>query len=61
MNIPEGTVLAHANRKGWTREIETAKQNAKTQSEAITPMETLAVTFKRAKRQIAFTPEQVRR
>jgi uncharacterized protein YjcR len=21
MNIPEGTVLAHAQRKGWTRQI----------------------------------------
>ena len=49
MNVPEGTVLAHANRKGWTREIETAKQNAKTQSEAITPMEALAVTLNERK------------
>jgi hypothetical protein len=45
MNIPEGTVLAHAKRKGWTRQIEAAKQNAKTQSQAITPFEALATTL----------------
>ncbi len=29
MNIPEGTVLAHANRKGWTQQIQAAKQETK--------------------------------
>jgi DNA invertase Pin-like site-specific DNA recombinase len=29
MNIPEGTVLAHAKREGWTREIQNAKALAK--------------------------------
>jgi len=50
MNIPEGTVLAHAKRKGWTRQIEAAKQEAKsTQSNAITPMQALATTLKERK------------
>ena len=36
MNIPEGTMLAHAKRNGWTQQIEAAKQEAKlTQSIAI--------------------------
>jgi hypothetical protein len=29
MNIPEGTVLAHAKRKGWAQQIEAAKQEAR--------------------------------
>ena len=29
MNIPEGTVLAHAKREGWTRQIESSKALAK--------------------------------
>jgi len=50
MNIPEGTVLAHAKRKGWTRQIEAAKQEAKsTQSNAITPMQALATTLNERK------------
>jgi uncharacterized protein YjcR len=50
MNIPEGTVLSHAKRKGWTQQIEAAKQDAKTtQSNAITPMEALAVTLNERK------------
>ena len=50
MNIPEGTVPAHAKRKGWTQQIEAAKQEAKsTQSNAITPMEALATTLNERK------------
>jgi hypothetical protein len=50
MNIPEGTVLAHAKRKVWTQQIEAAKQEAKPmQSNAITPMEALAVTLNERK------------
>ena len=39
MNIPEGTVLAHAKREGWTKGIESAKALAKREdsSRAITP------------------------
>jgi len=50
MSIPEGTVLAHANRKGWTQQIEAAKRDAKPmQSTAVTPMEALAVTLNERK------------
>jgi uncharacterized protein YjcR len=50
MNIPEGTVLAHAKRKGWTQQIQAAKQETRpTQSNAITPMEALAVTLNERK------------
>jgi len=36
MNIPEGTVLAHAKRHGWTQQIQIATQQ---QSDAITPVQ----------------------
>jgi hypothetical protein len=50
MSIPSGTVLAHAKRKGWTQQIEAAKQEAKpTQSISITPMQALAVTLNERK------------
>ena len=50
MSIPEGTVLAHAKRKGWTRQIEAAKQEAKPmQSNAIMPFEALATTLNERK------------
>ena len=50
MNIPEGTVLAHAKRKGWTQQIQAAKQEAKlTQSNAVTPMQALATTLNERK------------
>jgi hypothetical protein len=50
MNIPEGTVLAHAKRNGWTQQIEAAKQQAKSmQSNAITPVEALATTLNERK------------
>jgi hypothetical protein len=50
MNIPEGTVLAHAKRKCWTQQIEAVKQDAKSmQSNAITPFEALATTLNERK------------
>ena len=39
MNIPEGTVLAHAKRHGWTQQIQIATQQ---QSDAITPVQSVA-------------------
>ena len=36
MNIPEGTVLAHAKRNGWTQQITEAKQLAKMPDESPT-------------------------
>jgi uncharacterized protein YjcR len=60
MNIPEGTVLAHAKRKGWTRQIEAAKREARsTQSTAIMPFEALATTLNERKDK-SFKLEQVR-
>jgi len=42
MNIPEGTVLAHAKRHGWTQQIQIATgQLAVMQSDAITPMQSV--------------------
>ena len=38
MNIPEGTVLAHAKRHGWTQQIEVATGQ---QSDAITPLQSV--------------------
>jgi uncharacterized protein YjcR len=61
MSIPEGTVLAHAKRKGWTQQIEAAKQDAKpTQSNAITPMQALAVTLNERKDKSRLHLEQLR-
>jgi hypothetical protein len=46
----DGIVLAHADRNGWTQQIEAAKQDAKpAQSNAITPMGALAVTLNERK------------
>jgi len=43
MNIPEGTVLAHAKRHGWTQQIQVATQKAGVvQSDAITPVQSVA-------------------
>ena len=40
MNIPEGTVLAHAKRHGWTQQIQVATRHlAVMQSDAITPVQ----------------------
>jgi hypothetical protein len=38
MNIPEGTVLAHAKRNGWTQQIQVATE---LQSDAITPVQSV--------------------
>ena len=38
MNIPQGTVLAHAKRHGWTQQIQVATQQ---QSDAITPVQSV--------------------
>jgi len=38
MNIPEGTVLAHAKRHGWTQQFQVATQQ---QSDAITPVQSV--------------------
>jgi hypothetical protein len=43
MNIPEGTVLAHAKRHGWTQQIQVATQQALVkQSGAITAVQSVA-------------------
>jgi hypothetical protein len=42
MNIPEGTVLAHAKRHGWTQQIQAATgQLTVVQSDAITPVQSV--------------------
>ena len=42
MNIPEGTVLAHANRHGWTQQIQVATRELSVmQSDAITPVQSV--------------------
>ena len=42
MNIPEGTVLAHAKRQGWTQQIEVATREVEVmQSDAITPVQSV--------------------
>ena len=46
MNVPEGTVLARAKREGWTQQIQAAKHaTALTQSNAITPMQSIAAVM----------------
>src|SRR4030095_5374335 len=47
MGIPEGTVLAHAKREGWTREIKNAKALVKREDSAlaVTPVEAVATTL----------------
>ena len=47
MNVPEGTVLAHAKREGWTRDINNAKALAKREdaSPAVTATEAVAITM----------------
>ena len=48
MSIPEGTVLARAQREGWTRQIQNAKALAKRDdtSPVVTPMEAVAGTMR---------------
>jgi hypothetical protein len=42
MNFPEGTVLAHAKRHGWTQQIQAATgQLSVMQSDAITPVQSV--------------------
>ena len=42
MNIPEGTVLAHAKRHGWSQQIEVATRELSViQSDAITPVQSV--------------------
>src|SRR5215471_3991435 len=42
MNIPEGTVLAHAKRHGWTQQIQAATRELTVmQSDAIAPMQSV--------------------
>jgi hypothetical protein len=45
MNVPEGTVLARANREGWTQQIKNAQAIAR-QSNAITPMQSIAAVMR---------------
>jgi hypothetical protein len=46
MNIPEGTVLAHAKREGWTRQIESAKALTKREdAHVVTATEAVAITM----------------
>jgi hypothetical protein len=47
MEIPEGTVLARANREGWSRQIQSAKAIAKREDSApaITATEAVATTM----------------
>jgi hypothetical protein len=47
MGIPEGTVLARANREGWTRQIQSAKALAKREDVpvAVTPVEAVAMSM----------------
>ena len=46
MGLPEGTVLAHAKREGWTRQIDSSKALAKREDAplAVTPVEAVAIT-----------------
>ena len=47
MNIPEGTVLAHAKREGWTQQIESAKALVKRDdtTSAVAPFQAVAATL----------------
>jgi uncharacterized protein YjcR len=47
MGIPEGTVLAHAKREGWTQEIQNAKALAKREdaAPAVTPVQAVAASM----------------
>jgi hypothetical protein len=48
MGLPEGTVLAHAKREGWTRGIQSAKALAKREDAplAVTPVEAVAMSMR---------------
>jgi hypothetical protein len=46
MGLPEGTILAHAKREGWTREIQSAKALAKREDAVVaTPVEAVAMSM----------------
>jgi hypothetical protein len=45
MSIPEGTVLAHANREGWTQQIQSIKALAKREDTSLSVTEAVAVTM----------------
>ena len=46
MNIPEGTVLAHAKRESWTQQIQSAKALAKREDALdATPVEAVAMSM----------------
>jgi hypothetical protein len=47
MGLPEGTVLAHAKRKGWTRQIQSSKALAKREDAllAVSPVEAVAMSM----------------
>ena len=47
MGISEGTILAHAKREGWTRQIESSKAFAKREDAplAITPVEAVTMSM----------------
>ena len=52
MSIPEGTVLSHAKREGWTGKIQSAKAVAKPEETplAVTPAEAVAMSIRQARR-----------
>ena len=54
MGISEGTVLAHAKREGWTRQIQSAKALAKREEAVlVTPVEAVAMSMqKRGERHV---------
>ena len=61
MSIPEGTVLAHAKRKGWTQQIQAATQGINPMhSNAITPIQALATTLNERKDKSRLHLEQLR-
>jgi hypothetical protein len=47
MGIPEGTILSHAKREGWTRQIVSSKALAKREEAplAVTPVEAVAMSM----------------
>ena len=47
MGLPEGTVLAHAKREGWTQQIQSAKALAKREDAVLpTPVEAVAMSMR---------------
>jgi hypothetical protein len=52
MGIPQGTVLARAKREGWTQQIENAKALRVVKPDAITPMQSAAISIQERKHQL---------